>query len=125
MNAVSKCVVAVLGLACVFSISLGGQFIGAALWWHAVAMYVVGGACLAGISREISRSVLPGEYTDDLPEDQPAETVPASRPPRMGRRRAARAARREVRTVACCDRYWTSLGAAHDTLCTRSRRSPA
>ncbi|MFM9590767.1 hypothetical protein ACKI16_29695 [Streptomyces scabiei] len=129
MNRTTKTVTAALGAAFIFSVSVGGQCIGAALWWHAAAAYTVAAALLTAVIRELNRAVLPGEYTDDLPENQPADTVaraPAPGPARMGRFRAARAARRETAPDGCtCERWWTSFGAAHDKPCPAYQQSSA
>ncbi|MYR58329.1 hypothetical protein GTY54_19520 [Streptomyces sp. SID625] len=115
MTRTGKTLVVVFGVAMFFAVSLGGQYIGAGLWWKAASAYATAAVFLVGLVREIG-APLPGDYTDDV--DTPAA------PRRLGRWRAARQARREARATTCgCPRFWTTCGAEHDEWCPQRYRS--
>lgn len=122
MTRTGRVLAAVYGLALLCAVSFGGQFIGGARWLHAAAAYTVAGICLVGLLREVGRAIPPGDYTDDV-QEEPALVGEAydpgqPRPRRMGRIRAARAARRAVQGMPCgCERYWSTTGLAHDPWC--------
>ncbi|MCX4609479.1 hypothetical protein [Streptomyces mirabilis] len=121
MTRTSKVLLVVFGAPFVFSISVGGQLIGEARWWHATAAYAVAGLCLIGLLREMSRATLLGDYTDDIDE---ASAIPE--PGLRIRARAARQARQVTRNMPCgCHRYWSSAGTEHDIWCPHYERSSA
>ncbi|MFJ5038002.1 hypothetical protein [Streptomyces parvulus] len=119
MSRTGWALVTVFGLAFIAAVATGGAFINSARWQDAAVAYAVAGLFLTGLLRETGRT-LPGDYTDDI-EEHPemvgdAYTLPRCRP--LGRRRAARTARRELRRQLCgCDRNWTSAGTGHDEWC--------
>lgn len=117
-----RALAALYGLALLCAVSFGGQFLGSARWLHAAAAYTVAGILLVALLREVGRAIPPGDYTDDV-QEEPALVGEAydptqPRPRRMGRLRAARAARREVQAMPCgCERYWSTTGSEHDPWC--------
>lgn len=117
-----RALAALYGLALLCAVSFGGQFLGSARWLHAAAAYTVAGILLVALLREVGRAIPPGDYTDDV-QEEPALVGEAydpnqPRPRRMGRIRAARAARREVQAMPCgCERYWSTTGSEHDPWC--------
>ncbi|MXM66759.1 hypothetical protein GR925_25840 [Streptomyces sp. HUCO-GS316] len=131
MTSTGKALAVVYALACVFAVSMGGQFIAAGRTLHIIAAYTVAALCAIGLVREVARAIPPGDYTDDEPDPEPVHFVgeayePGRRVRRMSRLRAGRAARRELRRQTCdCPRFWTSLGSTHDDWCPRADRSAA
>lgn len=126
-------VMATFGACTLGAVSYGGQCIGFEQWDRAIVVYLAAALCLAALVREIHRTVLPGDYTDDIPDqadDQDTIGVrytlprPRSRTRRMGRLRASRTARREASPDGCtCELWWTSLGRTHTPACPATRRS--
>ncbi|PWI16042.1 hypothetical protein DI272_19110 [Streptomyces sp. Act143] len=118
MTRTSKALAVLSGLGMVFAIARGGQCVNEARWLDAAAEYALAALLLAGMLRELSRTQ-PGDYTDDL--DTPGRGRQAKP---VGKLRAARAARREVRATGCgCNLYWTTAGAEHDDWCPQRRWS--
>jgi hypothetical protein len=126
----STVITIVFGLGFVFATAVGGGHVTAGRWGHAAAAYAIAALCILGAIREAGRATLPGKYTDDI-EDEPetamvgeAYTPAQIRPGHLSRLRAARTARREMRSMRCgCNRYWTSTGREHDTWCPFYERS--
>jgi len=126
----SRALTALYGLVMLGAVSAGGQFIGTARWLHAAIAYAVAGILLVALLREVGRAIPPGDYTDDVQEEAAlvgdAYDPDQPRPRRMGRLRAARAARRELQDMPCrCERYWSTIGLAHDPWCALYEESSA
>lgn len=121
MTRTSMAIGLVFGLGFVFAVSVGGGHISAGRWGSAAAAYAVAALCVLGAIREAGRATLPGDYTDDEPEQAPVKEAGV-----LARFRAAREARKVARRMPCdCERYWSTIGREHDPWCHEYLRSIA
>ncbi|MEU6595062.1 hypothetical protein ABZ923_38695 [Streptomyces sp. NPDC046881] len=123
MTRTSMAVGLIFGIGFVFAVSVGGGHISAGRWGSAAAAYAAAGLCVLGAIREAGRATLPGDYTDDEPDQAPVKEAGP-----LARLRAVREARRVLRYSAepcSCRQAWATGGAAHDPSCPEYRRSVA
>jgi hypothetical protein len=121
-------IAAVFALGSLFAVAVGGAYTAVRAWPEAAGAYTLAGLCILGAARESSRNrQLPGYYTDDVDDTAPTDTIgnpyppPLRSPGPLTRIRSVREIRRVRKGTCRCDRFWTSLGTAHDDWCPLSR----